>query len=907
MRKFLITLLLTVSVSSWSITKPGARWWWLGSALNKADVTWNMEQYASHGIGALEITPLYGVQGNAANNIDYLSPKWMDMYKHVLSEGKRLGIQIDMNNGTGWPFGGPATDIKDAACKVVIVDTIVTSKDIKKGLLPTLPEKERKWCDFSFATAYPLNKEGKPLNASLKMKGDDLPYVYNNYALDMTPYVKGESWTLTWSDVPSGAYRVVMVFNSRTRQQVKRAAPGGQGYVIDHFDKGAVGRYFSVFDKAFSENQAPWPHTMFNDSYEVYGADWTPTLPQEFEHRRGYSMKAYINKLIERDEQMVHDYRETLGDMLLENFTQQWTSWAHGHGMITRNQAHGSPANLLDLYAAVDIPEIEGFGLSEFGIKGLRKDPGMTKLNDSDYSMFKYAPSAAHVSGKKLVSSETFTWLTEHFRTSLSQMKPDLDLMFCAGVNQMYYHGTCYSPKDDPWPGWKFYASIDMSPTNSLWNDATDFNKYIERCQTFLQWGEPDNDILVYFPIHDLWKRNTKTLLLQFAIHNLGKLAPEFKASILELDRLGYDCDYISDRQLMETTTVKHGNTTSAADTYIKTKGGTAYKALLIPEGATLTQELRNKIDNLKAAGVKVINGNNAQALQLAAKAETMKTALGLNMIRRKNDNGYHYFIANLTPNDVDAYARLAVSWEDAKWYDPLTGKWFAVETDGNGAIRMNLRSGESLILETFTEGQLKAGHVNPQPNNAPIKLNKEVSRVMQKTLVKDTVFPLDNPWKLHFENSVPRVDKTFDLPRVQTWETLDDENVKVTMGTGIYETELKLTSTSLYYGTFAIDLGDVRETARVYVNDEFIGNAWCVPYILNFDGTLLHPGSNKIRIEVTNLPANRIADLDRKGVKWRKFDEINVVDINYKKTLYDGWKPVPSGLNSPVTIYMVK
>ena len=139
MRKVLFTLLLAVSVSSWGITKPGARWWWLGSALDKSDVTWNMEQYASHGLGALEITPLYGVQGNAANNIDYLSPKWMDMYKHVVSEGKRLGIQIDMNNGTGWPFGGPSTDIKDAACKVVIVDTIVTSKEIKNGLVAGVP------------------------------------------------------------------------------------------------------------------------------------------------------------------------------------------------------------------------------------------------------------------------------------------------------------------------------------------------------------------------------------------------------------------------------------------------------------------------------------------------------------------------------------------------------------------------------------------------------------------------------------------------------------------------------------------------------------------------------------------------------------------------------------------------
>ena len=97
---------------------------------------------------------------------------------------------------------------------------------------------------------------------------------------------------------------------------------------------------------------------------------------------------------------------------------------------------------LIDCYAAVDIPEIEGFGLSEFGINGLRTDPGKTRKNDSDYSMFKYAPSAAHVCGKPYTSSETFTWLTEHFRTSLSQLKPDLDLMFCAGVNHMSRTGS---------------------------------------------------------------------------------------------------------------------------------------------------------------------------------------------------------------------------------------------------------------------------------------------------------------------------------------------------------------------------------------------------------------------------------------------------------------------------------
>jgi hypothetical protein len=98
------------------------------------------------------------------------------------------------------------------------------------------------------------------------------------------------------------------------------------------------------------------------------------------------------------------------------------------------------------------------------------------------------------------------------------------------------------------------------------------------------------------------------------------------------------------------------------------------------------------------------------------------------------------------------------------------------------------------------------------------------------------------------------------------------------------------------------IDLGDVRESARVYINGQFIGCAWSVPYVLDCRQAL-KVGDNEVRIEVTNLPANRIADLDRKGVKWRKMEEINVVDINYKKTTYEDWKPMLSGLNSQVKL----
>ena len=95
-----------------------------------------------------------------------------------------------------------------------------------------------------------------------------------------------------------------------------------------------------------------------------------------------------------------------------------------------------------------------------------------------------------------------------------------------------------------------------------------------------------------------------------------------------------------------------------------------------------------------------------------------------------------------------------------------------------------------------------------------------------------------------------------------------------------------------------------MRESARVYINGQFIGCAWSVPFILDTKGAL-KVGDNEIRIEVTNLPANRIADLDRRGAQWRKMEEINVVDINYKKTLYDQWEPMRSGLNSKVKLIL--
>lgn len=96
-------------------TKPGARWWWMGSAVDEGNLTRNMELYSDAGLGSLEITPIYGVQGNDSNEVDFLSNRWMELYSHTQMEAKRLGINIDLNTGTGWPFGGPDVGYRSTA------------------------------------------------------------------------------------------------------------------------------------------------------------------------------------------------------------------------------------------------------------------------------------------------------------------------------------------------------------------------------------------------------------------------------------------------------------------------------------------------------------------------------------------------------------------------------------------------------------------------------------------------------------------------------------------------------------------------------------------------------------------------------------------------------------------------
>ncbi|EGK01520.1 alpha-L-rhamnosidase [Dysgonomonas gadei] len=887
--------------------KPWTRWWWMGSDVDSVNLTYNLEEMGRAGIGGVEITPIYGVKARESHYIDYLTPKWMQMLAFTESEANRLGMAADMNMGTGWPFGGPDITMEDAATKAIFQQYELKGGQELKKSVQIKDDKQKEVAYLSKLIAY-------------SSKGEKL---------DITDKV-GSDGKLMWIAPAGDNCKLVALFIGKTFQQVKRAAPGGQGYVLNHFDADAVQRYLGKFDKAFTDNKVSFPHSFFNDSYEVYGGDWTPDLLDQFERRRGYKLQDYFPELLadgatDISARVICDYRETVGDMLRENFTQAWTTWAHSRNTTTKNQAHGSPANLLDLYAAVDIPECESFGITDFDIPYLRKD-SIRKQNDGDPTTLKYASSAAHITGKKYTSSETFTWLTEHFRTSLSQCKPEIDQMFTSGVNHVYFHGSTYSPKDAAWPGWKFYASVDMSPTNSIWCDAPAFFSYITRIQSFLQEGTPDNDFLLYLPMYDIWKGQRGNYFTTFAIHGMRDRLPDFCGAVEQIMANGYDLDYISDR-FIQTTTIENG--------LLKTVGGATYKALILPAAKLIPLETLTRIQKLAEQGAtvifaeqypsdvpglsnleerrakfssvlksfpvissfdkvsvnalgkgKIITGNDYGKILLEChiNKEMFVSELGGQLIRRKNVTGYHYFFTMLKNKRVDDWVTLGVDAESAMFFDPMTGqrgKAAIRKRNGKTEVYMQLQPGESIILKTFTNAKITTDNWDYYQQTG------------NQTELKDG-------WEMNFVESEPAIDETFKLQTLGSWTELDNDELKKNMGTARYT--IKFNFKKSINQDYRLCLGDVRESARVCVNGKDAGTLFAVPFETNI-GQLLINGENTLEIEVTNLPANRISDYDKRGVEWRIFQEINFVSITYKDVRFDTWNPVPSGLLGPVVI----
>ncbi len=885
-------------------TKPWTRWWWMGSAVDEKGLTNQLNALQNVGFGGVEVVPIYGAIGYEDKYIKYLSPQWMKMLDYTVQQAAARKMGVDISVGTGWPIGGPQVTAEDAATKLTIQTyNLEAGKPLQDKII--------------------LN-DGKQKGLSGVFLQAVVAYGNNGKAVDVSDKVMPDG-TLNWMPEDAGNWKIVAAFNTKTRQMVKRAALGGEGYTLDHFSKTSINNYFKTFDTAFG-NSNHGVRNFFNDSYEVYGADWTPDFFNEFNTRRGYDLKPYLRELTSKDNtdiirRVKSDYRQTISDLMLQNFTTDFTKWAHSKKSLSTNQAHGSPGNLLDLYSAVDMPECETFGSSTFAVNGLRRDASDVRNVEPDPIMLKFASSAAHVSGKPYASSETFTWLTEHFKTSWSQCKPELEQVFLSGINHVFYHGATYSPAEAPYPGWLFYASVNFVPNNSLWPHLKGLNEYISRCQSVLQAGQSDNEILAYWPVFDAWN-TSKGLEMPLAIHSIDVwLHPTpFYKNVKALQQSGYSFDFVSDKmlgdlynkallsksihqkvilvsatQLMPVSTLKsiiglaEQGYTIVMQSMPKDVPGLSHleeqRALLKQTIASIKlAKVEGSISEAKIGNGKIIISEDVQeGLTFAKlKRETM-TDLGLKFIRRKVEDGKYYYIVNHTSDVIDTTITIEAASASVTVLDPQTGATgIAKSVAQNSATQVciQLQSGEAIILKTSDKAATGNAWSYLKPGNETITLT--------------------NDWKVDFISGGPKLPASQQQKTLQPYTASGDATTEAFSGIANYTTHFTLTKKDAK--DYLLALGKVDESARVTINGKEVGILWSLPFNANI-GAYLKQGDNTITVEVANLMANRIRYMDSHNIEWRKYHEINFVNVAYKSFDASNWKVQPSGLEGPVTI----
>jgi hypothetical protein len=925
----------------------------MGSAVDHAGLSADLESLHAAGLGGVEITPIYGVAGTESRFVPYLSNEWVGQLEYTLGEAARLDLGVDMATGTGWPFGGPwvgeldasrtlayRTWTLEAGARLTEPVTLVqrplvraTGNQIYEVAEAVAPGAAGAQPPRRPGTSIQISDLRDPVETTPNLQALALEQVRfakplplaalvaysrsrSGEIIDLTSRVS-KTGTLDWV-APAGTWTIYGVFLGWHGKLVERAAPGGEGNVIDHFSRDAIRHYLGRFDRAFAAHPLNGLRAFFNDSYEVDDAqgqaDATPSFFSEFQRRRGYDLKRRLPDLFDGagtddvSSRVLADYRQTISDLLLDTFTTEWRAWAKARGAIVRNQAHGSPANLLDLYAASDIPETEG----------------------TEIQRFKWATSAAHVAGRRLVSAEAATWLGEHFRVTLAEVRAAVDRFFVAGVNHIVYHGTAYSPPSDPWPGWQFYASVEFNSRNSWWTDFGALNQYVTRVQSFLQAGTPDHDVLVYYPFYDTIATRGPDRLMHFGGANPAARGTPFEDAAATLQRRGYTYDFISDAQL---------GTTRVRDRELLTSGGGSYKTLVVPSSRFIPLETLDRILALARDGANVIafkglaedvggmadlanrrsrfralretarfaaeqagirearvgrgrvldGGDLEQLLSRVSVARETLVDQALEFTRRAYGSGRAYFIVNSGEHDIDGWVPLDDRSTSAVLFDPMSGRRGDLTTRraASGAldVQVSLPRGAAIIVATASP---------PVGTPAPFY---------------PTAGPpigIAGPWRVGFATGGPELPAERTIDRLSSWTTWGGDDLKGFSGTARYTARFPRPSGDA--AAWRLDLGGVHDSARVRLNGRDLTTLIGPPFRIDIDPAQL-AADNALEIHVSNLMANRIAAMDRAGMRWRKFYNVNFPARLPQNRGPDGlfsasgWEPLDSGLIGPVTL----
>ncbi|GAA5128443.1 hypothetical protein GCM10023320_47370 [Pseudonocardia adelaidensis] len=792
------------------------RWWWFGPFVEEAELARELEAMAAAGIGGVEVASVYPLSVSEADREagGFLSERHRSRLRFAAETANRLGLRFDVTIGSGWSFGGPHITDETAARRL--------RWDVRE--VPTRP--------FRIAAAQPW-------------PGDELVAAYIGDGSEQEPPTRFDRLPVRDGAVQvpagSGPRTVLLAVSSPTGQNVKRAAAGAEGPVLDHCSRTATEAHLrAVAEPILAAVPSDLVTAVFCDSLEVYAADWTPQLPAEFHARRGYDLLPDLPLLHTRgegSERVRADVAMTLGELYEENFVAVVREWAQRHGVAFRIQSYGQPPGPLSAYRHADLPEGEGWGWRSV-------------------TQTKWATSAAHLYERPVVSSETWTWVH-----SPSLAATPLDLAgeahehLLLGVNQLIGHGWPYSPPDAPAPGWIFYASGALGDANPWWPAMPELTRYLHRLCWLLRQGEPVVDVALYAPSRDAAQHFTPGTrgyldLWHATRTHIGEALPA------ALREAGYDYDLVDDTALREADCSR-------------------YRVVVLPFVHDLPEETARLLE--KQGTVVTVGGTvHRDGWTAVADVDALLPALAalvppdaptthdVGVVHRRAGGADVYLVANTGPSPRAFTLRPRDAGAAFERWDARTGRAHRVELR-DGGVPLELQPYEAAVLVALPA---------PDPGVPAAPAIGPVETV-----------ELAAGWTVAYGDA-PDARREVAVPH--RWE--DDPERADFSGGATYETTVVLTADRLG-GTVLLDLGPVRtassdaageagirgksfraevdapvgDVAQVVVNGDDRGWAWAPPYTVDITGSL-RPGENTIAVRVLNtgLGALRAAtDLD--------------------------------------------
>ncbi|WP_343303536.1 glycosyl hydrolase [Chitinophaga niabensis] len=922
--------------------RPGVYWYFMDGNQSKASMTADLESMKRAGIGHLVFLEVN--VGVPRGKVDFLSEEWQDLFAHAVHEAERLGIEITLGVGPGWSGSGGPWVAPNQSMQHLVASTTKVSGGSSTPIQLPVPEPRKPF--FGEGGLTPLMKtQWKAFyedvavlafptpSAEHKIKDADEKALYYRAPFSsvkgvkpyLTPVITEglaitkdqiivltdklqKDGTLQWK-APPGNWTILR-FGSRNNGAVTRPAPfPGLGFEADKFDTVAMNAHLEAYTGKLLRKIGPRKtsggglRNLHMDSWEMGAQNWTAAFRQEFIKRRGYDPQpfypVYLGMVVESaaiSERFLWDLRQTSQELVLDFHVKHLKDYSHRNGFKLSIEPYDmNPTADLEQGALADIP------MCEFWSKGYGYNTSFSCIE---------ATSIGHVNGSSVIAAEAFTAENnESWKQYPGSVKNQGDWAFAMGINRFFYHTFInQSLNDSLRPGMTMGPyGVHWDRGQTWWPMADAYHRYISRCQYILQQGRAVADILYLTP--------------EGAPHVFRPPLSALTEDEFLPDRRGYNFDGCSPGQLYKA---------SVKDKQIVFPGGATYRVLVLPASETMTIPLLKKIQSLVKEGALVVGipplrtpglmdyPKADQQLQAIAKEtkllavpydslypsydtitqlldvkEDFSSTGAIRYTHRVTENRDIYFVSNRTDKAIQTTNTFRTTSGAPELWDPLTGTTrilpeFKTE-NGTTTIPLQFEPYQSFFI-VFEKGKIaSAGKKN-----------------FIQTNIADT---LEGAWQVSFDPKWGGPSKiTFD--QLQDWTTRPEEGIKYYSGTATYRKQFSLAKNNQRY---YLDLGEVKNLARIRLNGKDLGVLWTAPWRVDITAALQK--NNLLEIEVVNLWPNRLigdAKLPDDGVKngqWPAWllEGKKRTSGRYTFTTYSPYKPdsplLPSGLTGPVTI----